>query len=245
MTEREHGGFPQTRISAIVALQKGNDDERKVALGRVVEIYWPVVYKYLRLRWRKDSESAADLTQSFFLSALEKEFLADYDPAKARFRTYLRLCLDRFVGKSDEAAKRQKRGGDAHHLSLEFDSVEREIVGAIGQKELPPDELFEREWVRNLFSTAVVRLKAQYQSAGKSMQFELFEEYDLQSLDSDAKLSYADLAAKHGISPETVTNYLAGARRDFRRLVLEHIGELTNSETEYRDEVRAVLGIEP
>jgi RNA polymerase sigma factor (sigma-70 family) len=244
MPDRNQGGFPQTRLSAITALRQGNEAERKLALGRVIEIYWPAVYKYLRLRWHKDSDSAADLTQGFFLSALEKEFLADFDPAKARFRTFLRLCLDRFVGKADQAASRQKRGGEAQHFSLDFDFIERQLTTIIGQRELAPDELFEREWIRNLFASAVEQLKTNYESEGKVVHYAIFEAYDLQSLDSDARPSYSDLAATHSITVETVTNYLSAARRDFRRIVLERIREVTATDTEFRDEVRAVLGIE-
>ena len=48
-------------------------------------------------------EDAEDLTQGFFTRAMEKEFFGGYDPAKARFRTFLRTCLDRFVANEDQA----------------------------------------------------------------------------------------------------------------------------------------------
>ena len=40
---------------------------------------------------------------------LEKDFLAGYDPGKARFRTFLRVCLDRFVANDFQAQARVKR----------------------------------------------------------------------------------------------------------------------------------------
>ena len=238
------GGFPLTRNSAIVALKQGDPEQRKIALARVIEIYRPAVYKYLRLHWRKDQESAADLTQSFFLLALEKEFLADFDPAKARFRTFLRLCLDRFVGKEQQSASRIKRGGDSHHLSMDFDFIERDLIAPRNALSLSPEELFEQEWIRNLLSTAVTLLKKHYDASGKSVHFNLFERYDLQSLDSNEKASYQELAAQYMISTETVTNYLAAARRDFRRIVLDQIREMTASDEEYREEVRSILGVD-
>lgn len=42
-----------------------------------------------------------------------------------------------------------------------------------------------------------------------------------------------------------VTNYLAWTRREFRRLVLEALREITATEEEWRSEARAVLGIDP
>ena len=238
------GGFPLTRNSAIVALKQGDPEQRKIALARVIEIYRPAVYKYLRLHWHKDADAAADLTQSFLLLALEKEFLADFDPAKARFRTFLRLCLDRFVGKEHQSASRIKRGGDVQHLSTDFDFIERDLVTPRNAQNLSPEELFEQEWIRNLLSTAVTCLKEIYENSGKSTQFKLFECYDLQSLDSNNKTSYQELAIQYKISVETVTNYLAAARRDFRKIVLEQIREMTANDEEYREEVRSILGVD-
>ena len=41
-----------------------------------------------------------------------------------------------------------------------------------------------------------------------------------------------------------VTNYLAFARREFRRIVLEQLREMTGSEEEFRREARTLLGID-
>ena len=40
------------------------------ALERVIELYWKPVYRFIRLKFRKNNEDAKDLTQSFFTSAL-------------------------------------------------------------------------------------------------------------------------------------------------------------------------------
>ena len=42
-----------------------------------------------------------------------------------------------------------------------------------------------------------------------------------------------------------VTNYLAFARREFRRLLLEKLREITSSEEELEAEARALLGGAP
>lgn len=246
MSDKNHspGGFPLTRNSAIVALKQGNPEQRRLALARVIEIYRPAVYKYVRLHWHKDPETALDLTQSFFLLALEKDFLADFDPAKARFRTFLRLCLDRFIGKENQSESRIKRGGDAQHLSTDFEFIERDLVTPKNAINLSPEELFEQEWIRNLLTSAVSTLKQHYEKSGKAIHFAIFERYDLQSLDSNDKTSYQQLASQYSLSVETVTNYLAAARRDFRKIVLEQIREMTATDEEYREEVRSILGVD-
>ena len=55
----------------------------------LVTACWKPVFKYVRLKWHATPDDAADLTQGFFLRALEKDFFAGFDPARARFRTYL------------------------------------------------------------------------------------------------------------------------------------------------------------
>jgi hypothetical protein len=37
------------------------------------------------------------VTQGFFQSAFETGTFAHYDPGQARFRTFVRVCLDRFI----------------------------------------------------------------------------------------------------------------------------------------------------
>ena len=104
--------FPQTRWSVIEGTRSERADERQWALDALVSAYWKPVYKYIRLHWNKQNEEAKDLTQDFFTRLIEKNLLDRFDPAKARLRTYLRVCVDGLVMNTDKAAQRQKRGGD-------------------------------------------------------------------------------------------------------------------------------------
>jgi RNA polymerase sigma factor (sigma-70 family) len=234
--------FPETRISAVLGL--GSDDAivRDRSYELILTIYWKPVYKYLRTRWKASNEDAQDLTQGFFTRALEREVLEAYDPAKAAFRTYLRLCLDAHVVNERKAARRLKRGGGSRQVSLDFELAERELQfgGATAAQSL--EEYFHAEWVRSLFSLAVDDLRRDYRSRGRADRLSVFERYDLSA--EDPRPTYEELGRAAGLSAATVTNYLAAARRDFRRCVLGRLRELTASEREYRSEARAILGIE-
>jgi hypothetical protein len=59
--------------------------------------YWKPSYHYLRLHWRLPAEAAEDAVQAFFAVAFEKNYIERYDPAKAKFRTFLRVCLDQVI----------------------------------------------------------------------------------------------------------------------------------------------------
>lgn len=234
------GAFPLTRHSVVVAVQSRDPQERERAMDAITGAYWRPVYKYARLRWRLEREDAEDFTQDFFSRLLEKDFLASYDPAKGKLRTFLRTCIDRLFQNQTRDANRKKRGGAELHVALDFEEAEHELAAA-SQSESPED-YFEKEWVRTLFALAVERLRAHCQAAGKTTQFTLFERYDLG--DEELRPSYAALAAEFGIAVTDVTNYLAFARREFRRCALDQLREMTGGEEEFRREAQALLGVD-
>ena len=80
---------------------------------------------------------------------------------------------------------------------------------------------------------------------GKELRFALFSTYNLEGNTAVARPHYKDLARRFGTTAVDVTNQLTAARRDFRRIVLELLRELTVSDAEFRLEARALLGIEP
>jgi RNA polymerase sigma factor (sigma-70 family) len=243
------GRFPATSWSAVLAARSDDPAERSRALDAIAAAYWKPIYKYVRIRWSKSNEDAKDLTQDFFAKLFEKEYLEDFDPSKARLRTFLRICTDRFVANEAKAAKRLKRGGGATHISLDFDAAENELQRAGPLMELTSapesvEDFLEKEFIRSLFGIAVEKLRSECESRGKQVHFRLFEIYDLEG-DGAHKASYAELAKEFQIAPTDVTNYLAFARREFRRIALDCLREMTASEDEFRREARALLGVVP
>ncbi len=216
---------------------------RGQALDRIVAVYWKPVYKYIRLRWLKSKEDAQDLTQEFFARVIEKDFLAGYDPGRARLRTFLRTCVDALVANEVRAARRLKRGGATVVLPLDFLTAEGELSPPAASASGNPDELFEKEWVRSLFSLAVEELQKECERRGKLSHFRLFERYDLEDSE-ERRLSYRDLALEFGLEVTDVTNYLAYVRREFRRIALALLREMTANEEEFRREARALFGVE-
>ncbi|MFL6245644.1 MAG: RNA polymerase sigma factor [Thermoanaerobaculia bacterium] len=229
--------FPTTRRSVVIALSSADAAERTRAFDTLVACYWKPLYKFARVAWRRSREDAEDLTQSFFARAFEKESLASYDAAKASFRTFLRLLFERHVNNEWRAAQTIKRGGGAG-VHLDFESAEVEVAGELTHT-VTPEEYFQREWVRSVFSVAVERLRARCESEGKQVQFAIFECYDL---DDDRGVSYRELAVRFGIAETQVTNHLAAMRRRFREIVLDALREVTATDQEFRAEARALLG---
>lgn len=236
--------FPETRLTALAAASSPEPHVREDALHAIVSAYWKPVYKHIRIHWRKSNEDSKDLTQGFFAKVIEKEFLASYDPSRSAFRTYLRMCLDAFVANEEQSARRLKRGGGAIPISLDFEAAEGEMRRLEPQaRVLPAEDLFYQEWARSLFAIAVERLRSVCEAKSRSARFELFRRYDLAE-ERPAEVTYDSLGTELGMNAATVTNNLAAARRDFRRIVLQTLREMTCSEAEYRAEARRLLGAE-
>jgi RNA polymerase sigma factor (sigma-70 family) len=236
--------FPATRWSVIDAARGADTGERDRALAALFAAYWRPVYKYVRIRWNRPAEDAQDLTQGFFAELLERDLLSKYDPAKSRLRTFLRVCADSFVLNQDKVASRQKRGGNILHVALDFQQAEGELREQVIDPAAIPspesmDEFFEKEWIRTLFTLAVEDLQKLCEQRQRGKTFLLFQEYDL---DGEQDISYDELARKHKISVTDVTNALAWARREFRRIATERLREICGSEEEFQREALAVFG---
>jgi RNA polymerase sigma factor (sigma-70 family) len=234
------GKFPSTRWSLLVAARSGEAQERQRALDTLIAAYWKPVYKYIRLRWGKDNEQAKDLTQEFFTRLLEKDFLQSYDPERARLRTFLRVCVDRLIANDNKAAQRFKRGGDVQFLSLDFESAEGELQHIEIPSSETMEEYFAREWVRTIFGLALERLRRECEAQNKRTHFRLLELYDIE--EGGKELTYDQVARQFGLKTSDVTNYLSWSRREFRRIVLEQLREMTATEEEFRREARTLLG---
>lgn len=229
-----------------------SDDPAEVARGfeALVRAYWRPVYAHVRLRWNRSVEDASDLTQGFFARAFERRQLTSFDPARAKFRTYLKGALDHFVLESDRSDRREKRGGDAMRISLDFDVAESEL-GLLGPRnDSDIEHCFEKEWTRSLFGAALDALESKCRAEQKQTHLAVFRRYVIDpevgpaSDATTARPSYEGLASELGISVTDVTNRLSWARRTFRDLVLSTLREITATDEEYVAEART-LGIEP
>ena len=234
------GGFPATRLSVIERIRTTDPDARRQAFGDIVEGYWKPVYKHLRVTWHLDPEDARDLTQGFFADAFQKSWLERFEPEKARFRTFVRVCADRFVMNARQSAARIKRGGAARLVPLDFDGADREIV-ARSSSATDPDEFFHQEFVRALFERSLNAVRGELEAAGKGVHYTLFERYDVAPAPG---VSYAQLAEEFGLTTTQVTNYLAQVRRAFRGRALDALRGLCGSDAEYAREARELFGVD-
>ena len=237
--------FPPTQTSMVQGLASADASTRERAFNTLASIYWKPVYKYLRLRWALGHEDGEDLTQEFFRLAFDKNWLAGFDEQRARFRTFLRTCVDGHVSNWRRAEGRQKRGGTFTFVPMDFAGAEREFADSAPPPDADVEAYFRQEWVRAVFELAIARLRLECEADGKTQPLTLFLRYDVEPAVTDARPSYAELAREFSLPETQVTNFLALARRRFRRHVLEALAELTGGQEEYAEAVQDLLGVVP
>jgi len=224
------GAFPTTLWSSILSAAQGDTTKQRQLLETLLATYWKPVYCCVRFGWHKTTEEAKDIVQSFFLDLLERDFLAGLDPARGRFRNFLKTAVRHFMMNQARSAASIKRGGAMKSIPME--KLE-EIQGSVGE----PDEIFEREWTRTVLDTSVDQLRQEFVNEGKEIYFRVFELHDLKG-DS----SYRAVATALGIGESDVRNYLHAARKNLRRIVTQRISDYALDGNEVEEELGRTLG---
>ena len=224
--------FPDTRVSQVLALSSDDPSLRSRAVDMVVATYRGPVIAVLRKQWSMEIEDAEDLAHDFFAHALDREWLARYDRAKGRFRTFLRKCLQDFANTQYEASRRLKRGG--HLTAVALDDADAMSTDA------DVERLFAQEWARSVLTMSLDRLREQCAAENRGQTYDVFVAHDVDGADEPPR--YADLARRFELPVTQVANYLHWARSRFRGHVLDTLRALTTSDAEFREEARALLG---
>ena len=102
--------FATTRWSVVLAAGKSHAPPRVAALETLCEPYWYPLYAYVRSQGRLHAD-AADLTQGFFASLLERNDWENLRPENGRFRAFLLAGIKHFLINDWHRQRAAKRGG--------------------------------------------------------------------------------------------------------------------------------------
>jgi RNA polymerase sigma-70 factor (ECF subfamily) len=98
----EPSDWPSTGASFIGDLQARSSGP---AWDQFVDVYGPLVYRFCRRRRLQDAD-ARDVTQAVFLAVRQGIRRFQYDPSRARFRTWLGTIVVRAIARSNKNAQR-------------------------------------------------------------------------------------------------------------------------------------------
>ena len=144
-----------------------------------------------------------------------------------------------------KADARQKRGGGLTMVSLDrldFREAERELRLQASNAVDDFDAYLHREWLRSLFGCADARAAAtRARRAAVSTASRCSKRTIWPATIATVRRTRTSRAGTDSATTD-VTNELAAARREFRRLVIEALREQCASDEEFEAELRALTG---
>jgi RNA polymerase sigma-70 factor (ECF subfamily) len=232
--------FPTTRWSQVLAAGDPDAPRARQSLDELCGAYWYPLYAYIRRRGY-DPERARDLTQDFFARALEKGLLAEVDPARGRFRSFLRVVCAQYLANRRDWENARKRGGG--RVALPIDAADAEGRYALEPAdELTPERIFDKSWALTLLGRVLDELGREYHEAGKAATFEALR--GVLAGDADGA-SYATIAARLGTTEGAARVAVHRLRRRYGDLLRREIASTLDDPSEVDDEIHdlfAALG---
>jgi len=207
------------------------------ALEELCRTYWFPLYAYVRRRGHT-KEDAEDLTQAFFASFVQKNYLEKLSAERGRFRAFLLASLKHFLANEWNKSQRQKRGGRVVHLSLDWQTADTKFeIASSGESN--PDKVYDREWAVALLAKVIERLQAECEAEGRAMQFA-----ELKTFLTAGKgaLPYAGAARALGMDEGAVRVAVHRLRKRYRQLLRDEIAQTLSDPAQVGEEMRALFG---
>jgi RNA polymerase sigma factor (sigma-70 family) len=227
--------FVTTRWTVVLHAGRKSSPQSDRALGELCQTYWYPLYAYVR-RKGKTKEDAEDLVQAFFEKFLEKNYLEGLSAERGKFRAFLLASLKHFLANEWDKSQRQKRGGGAQHLSLDWQSADARFH-LDPPDPASPDKTFDREWALALLERVIARLREECVAEGKAALFEQAKGY---LMVGEQAIPYADAAQKLGMDEGAVRVAVHRLRKRYRELLRDEIAQTLDDPAQVAEELRSL-----
>ena len=155
-----------TNPSIFLRLKADDERPREFAWGEFHRRYSPVIANFARRLGGKEQD-IDDVVQDVLLGFFLKSPTFVYDPAKGRFRRYLKVCTYR--------ALQRRFGNSVRLLGKPIDEIDPESVAI--------DNIWNDVWEQQLLEVALAEVKAEMLD---SRTFAAFEQYVLEEKPGEA-----------------------------------------------------------
>jgi RNA polymerase sigma-70 factor (ECF subfamily) len=232
------GRVATTQWSQVLAARDGTDTEARAAVESLCRTYWQPLYAYIRHQGYAP-DAARDLTQGFFAEFLEKDFLAEVDPEKGRFRSFLLASLRHFLAHQRRSARALKRGGGTRTLSLDTEAGEEAYALQSSAQQTPVD-VFEKRWATTVLERAMVRLRKDSAASGDAAQFAGLKQY---LTSPEPQMPYREVAEELAMSQGAVATAVHRMRQRYGRCLRTEIADTVADPADVDDELRHLLAM--
>jgi DNA-directed RNA polymerase specialized sigma24 family protein len=230
--------FVTTRWSLIFSAANGSEEQKaRDALAELCRTYWRPIFWFVRGRGYS-TEDAQDLTQDFFVTILEHNWLQHADRNRGRFRSLLLRSLQNFLINAAEKTHARKRGGNVEFISWDdwmVESPTQLLVPEQALESLPPERLFDLNWATTVVEHAHQRLREECESKGKLWLFQALSPHLTDMRDA---VSYAKLSDELGMADTAVKKQLHNMRQRYRSLLRDEVSQTVENPADVDDEIR-------
>jgi RNA polymerase sigma factor (sigma-70 family) len=229
------GSFATTQWSLVLSAGDKSSPRWRESLAELCRIYWYPLYAFIRRRGKGGAE-AEDLTQEFFLRLVEKGFLQATGPEKGRFRTFLLLCLKRFLANERDYRMAAKRGGGESLISIDGAAADSRFRLEPADA-TTPEHIFERRWALALLEQVLARLENEYRGAGKAALFARLKPL----LVAESAATYAEIGGELGLSEGAVKVAVHRLRRRYAELLHVEVARTLEHPRDVQEEIRELF----
>jgi len=231
LNEPPRGRFAETRWSLVCSLQDAPEPDRRRALDEFCDIYWYPLYLFAR-RKGYSAEDAKDVTQALFQKLLDGDGLQGLDRGAGRVRSFLLQSLRNLMIGEWKKSQAQRRGGGAHHVSIDAEQGESRFR-VEPSTDITPESEYERHYVCALLQQTAQRLKGEFEKAGRPHVFAALSEH----IGGEGSKTYAEISGELGMTVSSLKVTVHRMRARFRKLLIEEIEETVATPEEVDDEV--------
>lgn len=231
--------FRTTAWSVVLGAQnaEGGRDSKEQCLAFLCRNYWKPVYYYIRRRGL-NHDDAIDMTQEYFATFLEKDFVAVADRERGRFRTFVLVTANRFLSKQLARKARKEFAISLNFIAEKAGEGRESTLPELATGETAEDD-FNRRWALSILESAMEKMRDACAEGRKKMYYLAFRRYIESSTDT-APPSYREIGDELGVTEIDVTNFLHRGRNIYHKLLRGEIRELVSSDAEVDVEIEAL-----
>jgi RNA polymerase sigma factor (sigma-70 family) len=214
---------------------RGKGPDARTAGAALYRQYWPPVFLMARRSGRTRHE-AEDLVNGFALHIVEHDALATLDPARGRFRDWLKAAFRNFLLSEIRYHDAKRRGGG--YLKLSTDEIDREEQWALTAPDRTPDEVYDCRFAHELVSRALERVKAEYSAVQRGDWYE-----QLKGTLVGGGPGYEQLARDLGVAEGTLRKRAVALRGRYSRHLDDEIRSVIADTVDPDEERRALHAV--
>jgi len=232
--------LPQSSWSVIRSTSDPLSPARQDRMTHLLTLYWRPVYRFVRASWGKAPEDCRQLAQDYFVAALETDLIATHGLQNGGFRRFVKQSLVTFLVEkyADSGKPRARPPRDV----IAFNPAEAESPSlALDQKRFKPEEVFDRQWAREIAARSLERMQRELRDDGNEIVYRAWEALEVHPTSPQAPTPEAASRILGLPVPELMSHHET-AQGLLGELLVESVADYVATRPEASQELRDLFG---